>query len=144
MHSLPSTVLLRALRDRLVSESISERVVEECLKLGYLNDEEWTKSFVRLQSARKLGPRAIAQKLAAKGISKVAAEEALKVSGSKEQQKAAIAKLLSTRYRKRDLSDYKEKRKVVASLIRRGFDPSLIFDCLPQRHGDNWDMACDL
>ena len=33
----------------------------------------------------------------------------------------AIQKLLNTKYAKRKLSDYKEKGKVISSLVRKGF-----------------------
>jgi len=140
LQSMPSTTLSKALRDRLVSEETTERLIQEFIQLGYLNDAEWTKSFVRQQSAKKMGPRAIAQKLAFKGLPKEEVEAALGVAKNPSQQKESIVKLLSTRYRQRNLTDYKERQKVAASLMRRGFDFSIILDCLRERGHSMDDM----
>ena len=125
-QSLPSTTLARALRQRLVTEETIERLNEELKQQGYLNDEEWTASYVRGQIARKRGPKAIVQKLAHKGISEEQAHSALESASGADQQKQAIAKLIQTRYASRNLSDFKERQKVIASLARRGFDLSII------------------
>ena len=125
-HSLPSASLARSLRQRLVSENTIVRIVDEFSSQGYLNDRDWAASFARVQSARKVGPKAIAMKLAGKGIDKEYAAAALESFSNEDKQKESIMLLLNTKYKKRDLSDFKEKQKVVASLIRRGFDYELV------------------
>ncbi len=136
VQSLPSATLQRALKQRLVSESTIERVINDFQQWGYLNDSEWTKNFVRRQMDRKLGPRAIAYKLSCKGLPKEHVEGALKVSGDESQQQAAIAQLLKTRFRQRNLADFREKQKVIAALVRRGFDFSVILATLKV---DSWE-----
>lgn len=124
-----SVALSRAMKERLISEQVIEKVIQESLSLGFLNDSEWTSSFVRGRSGR-YGPRSIAQKLASKGIRGEELEEALKGEWDREKQKKCVTHLLQTRYGKRNLSVYKEKQKVIASLIRKGFDLSIIIDSL--------------
>jgi regulatory protein len=121
-QSLPSATLRRSLQKCLVSEATIERVIQELTLLGYLNDQEWAANFARVQAARRVGPRVIARKLASKGIRGSFASE--------EGQKEAIQHLLQTRYRRRDLSDFREKQKVIASLMRRGFDLDAILSIL--------------
>ncbi|MEI8124446.1 MAG: regulatory protein RecX [Parachlamydiaceae bacterium] len=133
LQAVLSNKLARSLRDRLVSEETVERVIKDLTALGLLNDDEWSASFVRQQTRRKMGPRAIAQKLANKGIRGEGLNKALEGVGAASEQEAAVDQLLETRYRKRDLSDPKERQKVIASLIRRGFDFSLILQKIKQR-----------
>lgn len=132
--SLPSTTIVRSLKQRLVSDSVIERVIENFKEVGYLNDEEWTKNFIRRQGEKKLGPRAIAQKLTQKGFDRDVVDEAMEASeagaGGEAAQREAIAALIKTRFKKRDLTDFHEKQKVVAALARRGFDFSLILEVI--------------
>lgn len=123
MH-MPSTTLVRSLKQRLVSNQVISEIIAELTSLGYLNDQEWIASFIRVQSAKKIGPKAIAQKLACKGLPSHQIERLLRESQSTQDQKASIAHLLATRYRTRNLEDFRERKKVVASLVRRGFDLS--------------------
>lgn len=129
-QNLPSSVLSKSLKERLVSEVTTLKLIEEFQELGYLNDGLWIDSFVRVQSQQKRGPKAIAQKLAMKGIAKDQIATALRTSCSISQQKESLKKLLETRYRQRDLSNFREKQKVIASLIRRGFELSLIIEVI--------------
>lgn len=131
--NLPSKTIIRSLKQRFVSDETISRVIENFTELGYLNDATWTTGFVRQQTERKLGPRAIAQKLTNKGFGREEIEEAmepLKGSSGEEVQMDAIVALLNSKYKKKNLGDFKEKQKVVASLARRGYDFSLILKAL--------------
>lgn len=123
-----STALARAMKERLIFESTIQKVIQECISLGFLNDEEWTASFVRSRSRRN-GPRAIAQKLISKGIRGKQLEDALRGEWNIEKQKGLISALLETRYAKRNVTDFKERQKVISSLMRKGFDLSIIMNC---------------
>lgn len=130
LQGMLSNALARALKERLVSDRVIQNVVEEFVSLGFINDQEWAASFVRSQSNKKMGPRAIAQKLASKGVRGEKLEAALEKSWDSSEQKQLILQLLKSRYAKRDLSDFKERQKVVAALVRRGFDVSTILNCM--------------
>lgn len=121
-QALPTKSLVRSLERRGISPETIQRVIVDFETHGFLNDLEWSKSFVRTQRAKKVGPRAIAQKLAAKGFGREEIAKVVQEDDTAESQSVAIAALLATRYRARDLSDYKERGKVIASLMRRGFD----------------------
>lgn len=127
-QAMLSTALAKALRQYCVSQHTIDLLIEEFLRLGYLNDEEWTNSYVKGQVSRKRGPRDIAQRLSHKGLPREQVAEVIETL-SDEQQRHAIGELLASKYRNRDLSDYKEKQKVIAALMRRGFD----FDQILQR-----------
>ena len=116
-----SSELQNKLLEHDVSEATAERVIHECRRLGYLNDDDWLNGFVQRQLSRKLGPMAILMKLRAKGISQEKAEELVGMLDNTDGRKERITQLLTTRYRNRDLSDFKSREKVIAALIRKGF-----------------------
>jgi regulatory protein len=113
--------LKKILTEYLVSPVVIKSVLDDCQNLGYINDNEWLKSFIRSAKTKKCGPFWILQKLMSKGIDKDTAKEALNAEDSSEDRVARIQELLKTRYRTRDLTNYSEKQKVVASLVRKGF-----------------------
>jgi regulatory protein len=125
MQSYYSRHLAKLMRERLVSFPIIERVLKECLSSGYLNDEAWLDSFMRVQT-RRYSLRAIAVKLQTKGVPPDVAEELLEKWRNPEGEREVIRRLLQTRYRSRDLADYKEKQKVMAALARKGYGFELI------------------
>ena len=131
MQAMLSNALAKTLKERLVPVKIIEGVIRELLELRFLNDEEWTASYVRSQSNRKMGPRAISQKLFYKGVKGNELEKALERSWGMEEQKTLIRELLQKKYAKRNLEDYKERQKVVAALVRKGFEFSAILECIP-------------
>lgn len=120
--SYSSGELAQLFKRRLIPEDIAQRVIEEFQRLGYINDTEWIASFVRSQWARNTGPKAIVMKLRAKGVSEDVAEDAVQKVSNGDAQQEKIRGLISTKYRTRDLSDFKDRQKVIASLLRKGFD----------------------
>lgn len=117
LRSFSTVELKNDLRKKKVSPELIGAVLEEFIHLGYLNDEAWLESFLAGSARKKRGPQAIAQKLYQKGYSQSQIEAI--VSGL--DQKEPLAKLMATKYRNRNLGDYKERQKVVASLCRKGF-----------------------
>ncbi len=119
--SQPINELRQKLAEHFVSEESIQRIVEDCQRLGYLNDQNWIESFVQHCIRRRVGPQVILMKLQAKGFSKEEAVEALgKICGAGAQREQ-IAHLLQTRYRKHDLTDFHARHKVVQALLRKGF-----------------------
>lgn len=130
IKSYLASELQNKLIEHHVAEANAQRVILECQRLGYLNDEEWLNCFVRRQVARKLGPMAIVMKLRAKGISQENAQRLIETLDNGNARRERITHLLATRYRNRDLSDFRSREKVITSLIRKGFSLSDIRACL--------------
>lgn len=130
--------LIKKLQERLVSDNTIKQVIEECRHLGYLNDTSWLESFIRRSLTKNMGPQAILMKLRTKGISENVAREFLDKFDNAESEQERVRKLLETRYRTRDLSDFNVKQKVVASLMRKGFSYESIKNGLKpkDRHGN--------
>jgi regulatory protein len=119
-QSYHSEQLGKLLRDRLVQHQTIERVLEECKASGYLNDEAWMQAFMRSQQKR-YSLRVILSKLRTKGFSSETLHRLALEWENPEEEQQAIQHLLHTRYRSKDLSQYKERQKVIAALLRKGY-----------------------
>jgi regulatory protein len=121
LRSYHSLELSAALSERLVSKETIERVLEEYSSMGYLNDQEWVASTVQRLQLQKCGPRAIEMKLRAKGLPKESIQNAIASICKSSSQQENINRLLTSRYRSRDMANPKEKQKVIAGLMRKGY-----------------------
>lgn len=133
MRARLSSDVRETLKRQLVTEATIEKVISECRQLGYLQDEQWIESFVRGQLSKKSGPQAILHKLMQKKVPYDTAKEVLERFDDTEGQKERISRLLDTRYRNKDLSDFHAREKVVGSLHRKGFSVSLIKQTINER-----------
>lgn len=124
IKSYATAELRQKLEERLVSAEVIEAVIDEFEQLGYLNDREWIAAFLRQKSRE--GPRLLAAKLRAKGLPEEMIFEALASHKNPAEEQNQLLSLLKTRYRTKNLTDFKEKQKVIASLARKGFDISSI------------------
>ncbi len=113
------------IRDRLLGAGFAGNVVEQTTtrlsELGLLDDLEFAREWVRQRAlARNLGPRALKAELAAKGVSREVAEEALARAGLDEE---ALAREAASRWvRKvagRPLGE--QAFKLQQMLLRKGF-----------------------
>ncbi|MCE2982392.1 MAG: recombination regulator RecX [Parachlamydia sp.] len=112
--SYHSQELWALLFKKKVAANILERVISEFKSAGYIDDEAWISSYLRLNQ-KKYGKRLMLAKLRAKGIE---ADFHLQ----KNDEIESIRVLFQSKYRKKDLTDWKTKQKVVASLLRKGFE----------------------
>lgn len=137
MKNYHSTELTAALMKREVHESAIISILDEFSQLGYLDDKAWLGSSIRSLRQQRFGFKAIAMKMRVKGIEEHEVLEAIKIvkesEGEEENEQHSITRLLDTRYRSRDLSDRKEKQKVVNGLMRKGFSLDDIFTVLKER-----------
>jgi regulatory protein len=119
--------LRRLMIERLIPKEIVNQIIDDFVANGYLDDGQWLQSFYRQEIARKSGPGKIRMKLMQKGFSQETISQFFQEKNGEErdeseEQPALIRRLLETRYRTRDLKDPKERQKVVAGLMRQGFD----------------------
>ncbi|MDP1835630.1 MAG: regulatory protein RecX [Chlamydiales bacterium] len=122
-----STELAQKLRDKLVSEATTNVVIQELSH--YFNDDDGVRRYVEAQQHRGRGPGAIKQNLIRKGVSEDSLDEYIDGADVGSQ----IEQLLQTKYRQRDLTNFKERQKVVGSLCRRGFSLDSIFTALSKK-----------
>lgn len=127
MKSYSTRDIRRWMKEKGVDSDIAERLIAEFQQGGYLDDAAYLQTFVRSQRARRYGPRAIALKLMQKGFSEKEIAQAL---DGEVDDSSAVRQLLDTRYRSRNLSDPRERQKVIASLMRRGFSLDVILNTI--------------
>lgn len=122
-QSYHSEQLAKLLRDRLVQSKTIEQVIEEFKEKGFLDDESWLQSFKQSQ-LKRYSRRLILTKLRAKGLSAETLqglEEDWNNQINQEDELQSIRRQLQTRYRSKNLSQYQERQKVIAALIRKGY-----------------------
>lgn len=124
--SYHSVELTKLLKKKLVSDDAVERVIDDCIRYGYLNDKEWLDHFVRRERGKKRGPQWIEGKLRQKGIPFDDIRLALEETDDEEEMRDQIFRLIRTRYRTRNLLDYREREKTIGALVRRGYDVNLV------------------
>jgi regulatory protein len=128
-QSYHSYQLKKLLKERLVQPATIQRVIEECLNSGYLNDEAWIESFMRGRLKRS-SLRSILPKLQARGLPASLIEEIAERWQDPEQEMEAVGTLLRTKYRSKDLTQPKERQKVIASLLRKGYSYAILKQAL--------------
>lgn len=114
-QSYHSQQLAKMLRERLVQQKTIVLALKDLQDAGFLDDEGWLNSFIQIQK-KKYGLPIILSKLRAKGITSYHLEEK-----DPQDELLAIQQLLQTRYRNKDLTDFKTRQKVFAALMRKGF-----------------------
>lgn len=128
--SYHSIEIYRLLEDRGVSKDYIEKLILKCTEWGFIKDEQWIESYIVSHRRQKRGDRLIVMKLKNKGIPDKAIAFAFEALKDPEISLVNIRKLLDGRYRSRDLSNMKDKNKVIASLMRQGFAFSDIAEVL--------------
>lgn len=98
------------------------RVMARLQREGFLNDAQFADQWTQARQERALGKRRIAQELARKGVSREHVDAALSHVDEEEQQRQAteLCRRLLDRTRGKDERDV--CRKVLAALVRRGYD----------------------
>lgn len=137
-QSYHSEQLAKLLRDRLVQDRTIDKVIQEYREMGFLDDESWLQSFMRAQQKR-YSLRFILNKLHAKGLSSETIQRLANEWKNPDEELQSIQHLIKTRYRSKDLKDYKSRQKVIASLARKGYAFDQIQAALKQYQNEEFD-----
>ena len=125
----------KQLRQKLQQTEYPEKVIEAAISyvksFGYLNDRQYAESFI-ISHKDKYSKRELSLKLREKGIQSqdidLALEEAYGDSASEEEN--TIRQILEKKHWMERLQDPKEKQKVVAYFVRKGFSYTSICNVL--------------
>lgn len=128
--SYHSVEIGKMLRKKYVSQDTIERVIGDCERYGYVNDKEWLDHFVRSERDKKRGPQWIEGKLRQKGLPLEDIRLALEETDDEEEMRDQVFRLIRTRYRTRNLLDYREREKTIGALVRRGYDVNMVRDVI--------------
>lgn len=117
----------KEVKDKLKEKGYSSQDIEESIdklkEYGYLNDENYTLSYIK-SNINKKGARLISMELAQKGINKETISEQFEDVSIDEV--GVIEDVLFRRYRNIDINDDTQKRRVYGYFIRRGFKQETI------------------
>jgi regulatory protein len=119
------------LRERL-QEKAEPEVVEQALarlvELGYLNDQEFARSFANSRlSYKPLGRTRLRQDLQRKQLSKQVVEQALETAYTEHNEEALIDRAIEKRLRLKGAPTTREEaKKLFDYLLRRGFSYDLV------------------
>lgn len=119
-QSYHSEQLAKLLSKKQADDKTIKCVIEECKRLGLINDDVWVKNFIQSQK-RKNSFKIIISKLLLKGLHPETVKEIINRE-KPDDETETIQLLLNTRYKSKNLSDYNQRQKVKASLLRKGFN----------------------
>ena len=101
------------------SEESSRRAVDKLLYMGYLNDEEFARSFAKyLFESKKYDVKRISYELKLKGIDAETTDNVLKTLDNEPIQR--IIDMLRSKY-ERNLETEKDRKRLVNRFIRMGY-----------------------
>ena len=120
--------LLDKLLEKGYSESESVKAVQRLMELGYLDDGEYARSLAASLTRRGYGARRVKQTLRAKGVDEETAAETAEIDEDEEDQRIDrwLEKLTKGRLDDGGMLDAKEKSRLFAALLRRGFGSDAI------------------
>lgn len=100
-----------------------EEILNECEKLGYIDDQREGKLYIQREKRRGLGPQMIAYKLQQKAPE---LKEMVREEMSEEEQTALIKKWIEKKTVHANLEEIKVKERLYRFLRGKGFDDHLI------------------
>ncbi len=114
------------LREGLYSEDAIEAAIAYVSSYHYLDDERYTRDYITYHMENRSRNRII-QDLTSKGLSKdfiIPILDELYSETDSDIELTQIRQLLEKKHYNPETSDYKEKQKIIAFLMRRGFSMS--------------------
>lgn len=119
----------KALGDKLLEKGYNSLVVAEAINelsdLGYIDDENYARMFLEYCLEKMWGKKKIRYEMKIKGLDDEIIEDVLS-SYEDDSQIEAMVELIKTKYSGLDLSDVKNKAKIIRFFASRGFDFSKI------------------
>lgn len=100
------------------------RVMQRLNEAGYINDPEFASNWASARTAKGLGTRRIRMELRHKGVEDTAIDEVIASIDEDDQFDGAL-KTARKAAKGKDMASPADRQKVLAALIRRGFDFSV-------------------
>lgn len=120
------------LSQKKYSQDVAETLIKSLKDLGYVDDFNFSVSWVREGINRPLGLRRLEFELRQKGIDKEIIESVLTQAKKEHPEREIASNLVKDKFKKiitKEI-DHKIKRKIQGYLLRRGFSPEIIMDVL--------------
>ena len=123
--------IARKLAARGIPSDVAEAVIDEAVRLGYLDDTELAGQLARGFRARRYGRRRAAMAMRRRLLDAAAVETAIGEAYADADEAALALDALGSRV----LADAADHRRAVAFLLRRGFSPEAARRAV-RAHGD--------
>jgi len=117
------------------SDQLSESVIKEMEKYGYIDDERFAKDFTSYRKLRGFGLKKIRYELYLKGIDSQIIDQTIDEQFDPEDDKSRIKEILEKRNHNKLTEDQRDERwfrREAAFLQRRGFQDNLIMAALKE------------
>ncbi|GAA4312369.1 regulatory protein RecX [Pontixanthobacter gangjinensis] len=115
---------------RMIPEA-KEKIIITLMQEGFLNEERFARSFVRgkyrmkkwgrIKITQELKKRQISSPIIKLGLSEIKENDYLSTLYQLAEKKAEMISETNT---------FKKKKKLADHLIRKGYEPSMVFDCV--------------
>ncbi len=115
---------------RMIPEA-KEKIIIKLMQEGFLNEERFARSFVSGKfRIKKWGRVKIVQELNLRGISSSIQRLALKEIDEKLYRESLYNLAEKKLMKIREINSFKKKKKLADHLLRKGYESSLVFDCV--------------
>ncbi len=113
--------------------AVIKKIIAFLKEKGFLDDNEFARSWIASRAKRPFGPRRLRQELRLKGVAKDIIETELAKISAVYPEEEVVGRAARIRFEKlRGLEPAKAKRRIYEYLLRRGFSPDVIRDALEQ------------
>lgn len=117
----------KKLRDAEFGEAVIQEAIQKLVRLGFLNDAEFSRAFVETKkNTMKKGPRAIQQELKRKGIDEKTQQQALGEFDEGEQLQLAYELAEKKQRQESRKTPMQQKQKIQDLLLRKGYSFGII------------------
>ena len=125
----------KELYDKLIKKGYSEECVEQAVSYmeeqGYINDRDYAEKFLHdAVELKKHGISRVRMDLRRKGIDDEIIEEV--ISECEFENSDTIQKILESRAKNYDLTDKKQRDRLIGYMLRRGFSYGEVYSALRQ------------
>lgn len=127
----------KEVREKLIAwgilPSIADELIVELIQSNFINEERFAKAFAGGRfRIKKWGRKKIALELKYRGVSEYCIKKGLAEIEDEEYLKTLQGLLEKRTIVTRDKNEFTRKAKIVSYLIRKGFEPDLVWDELNQ------------
>jgi len=127
----------KELFSRMSRKKFPNQVIRETIDFlkekKFIDDTVFARAWVASRWQKAIGPRRLRQELRLKGIDKELIAQSLEGLSESSSQREAIRDIAQSRLaRMKGLDPRTARRRLYAYLVRRGFSPDEILDCLTE------------
>ncbi|MGL4539972.1 MAG: regulatory protein RecX [Candidatus Rhabdochlamydia sp.] len=123
--------LKKKLMQKGFSKEAIDKVLDLCIKQGFLDDQKLIRQLVEKAREKGFGSKAIWFKLCCKvGINRSVLEQVIR--DTDKNQAESLRKLIEKKSYQTQLLDPKQKSQLIAKMLRRGYCYDEIMNCLAE------------